>query len=1146
MNYMRRLIFLLIISISSNLISSGQVLINEICSANGDIVYDPDFYEFSGWIELYNSGNSAADISSYFISDDELEISKWQIPPGTIIAPNEYLIIWCDKKNTGYHTNFSLDSDGEVVVLSTSSQMQVDKVTFPKQYTNVSYGRLNNGSTIGHLTLPSPNNANNDSSGTVQLDKPTLSLKSGRYSSAQTVTITHTTAGAVIRYTLDGSEPTPTSLIYTDAIQITKTMTLKAKAYAPNFIPSKSEVKTYFINEHTFSLPVVSISTNPNYLFDDQIGIYTEGTNGIIGNCNSTPANWNQDWHRFAEFEFFEPNGNKKFDYGVELRIAGNCSRRRDQKSFAISADDKYGSNHFKEKLFDNKDADRYASFIFRNSGNDYQLHFRDAIMQLTAASQMDIDYMDYKPTIFYLNGEYWGIQNMREKLDGDFIESNYGINKDDVDMIEGISKVIEGSDEAYESYLESLNTMDLADPASFTFIDNHIDVQEYINYLTTEIYFCNTDWPNNNVKFWRQRSTNGKFRWILWDLDFGLGQNPRSYSTHPTLEYVTDDASTGSGNSPASTLHIRLVMQNPEFKERFIKTLNTAMSSTFSPENFNKQIEIFKNRIKNEMPYHKQRWGGTMDNWELEIEKAKRFIAERQIYMNKHMSDFFGLGENIHLTVFSNIDGAGSFYLNNTITSPIVNGPYFKGTSYTVKAIPSTGYRFKHWKITKANVKPITIAKRGDTWKYYDLGSMPPGGDWTSITFDDTSWLQGEAELGYGDGDEKTIVSYGGNANDKFITTYFRKNFQIEGGDIPDIGQLMGGINFDDGVVVYLNGTEVYRANMPAGIITYSTQASQQPSVENVFQSITINKNLLQAGVNVLAVEVHQANATSSDVSFDFELYTTLIRDSVVYTSTDIEITETAELYTTMEAVFEAVTPITGIVINEIGASSPGITDNFNEQEDWIELYNAGTTSVDITGFYFTDDRLQKTKYQIPKSENNDNVILPNSYKLLWADDDIEQGSLHLSFKLSADGEEVAIYQLVGKDTITIDEMSFPAQPAQSSFARIPNVTGPFLSTETMTPGSENILKVITAVEDYPNPLISIYPNPASDEINITSSEHILHTALFNIYGIEMKKSEIQGLNSRLSISHLPDGIYVLLLKTSTTTMKAKVIKRQ
>jgi Lamin Tail Domain len=198
MSFNHRLLLVLITTLSCSFLSSGQVLINEICSANGDIAYDPDFYDFSGWIELYNSGNSTADISGYFISDDELEIAKWQIPPGTTIAPNQYLIIWCDKKNTGYHTNFSLDSDGEVIIFSNVSQAQVDKITFPKQYTNVSYGRLNNGSSIGYLTLPSLNEANNNSSGTVQLDNPTVSLKSGRYASEQTATITHTIAGAVI------------------------------------------------------------------------------------------------------------------------------------------------------------------------------------------------------------------------------------------------------------------------------------------------------------------------------------------------------------------------------------------------------------------------------------------------------------------------------------------------------------------------------------------------------------------------------------------------------------------------------------------------------------------------------------------------------------------------------------------------------------------------------------------------------------------------------------------------------------------------------------------------------------------------------------------------------------------------------------
>lgn len=1119
----------------------GQVLISELCPANGDLAYDPDYFNFSGWVELHNYGNSPVDISGYYLSDDALTTAKWQIPAGTILGANAYLIIWCDKKDTGYHTNFSLDSDGEDLVLSNASQVIEDLIKFPQQFTNVSYGRLSNGS-IGYMTVPTLNEANNDLTGTVVLDNPIVSLKSGRYASSQTVTLSHITAGVVIRYTLDGSEPTQSSEIYTNEISIPKTLTLKAKAFSNNFLPSKTEVKTYFINEHEFSLPVISISTNPNYLFSDYTGMYVVGTNGITGHCMVTPANWNQDWDRHAVFEYFDQTGAKKFDQGVELRIGGDCTRQKAQKSFVLAADDKYGRNHINEKLFDNKDATRYGGFIYRNGGNDNNvIHFRDALIQHIAASTMDIDYMDYKPTIFYLNGEYWGIQNMREKINGDYIESNYGISKNDIDLIEKYKTAIEGTADAYKNYIDGLQLIDLTDPSSFSYIDEHIDVQEFINYLVTEIYFFNPDWPSNNITFWRQRSTNGKFRWILWDIDQGLGLNYPS--DHPTLDYVTNEGPTTGANSAEATLHIRLLLQNPVFKDLFIKSFATAMSSTFSPANFNKQMEIFKNRIKDEMPYHKARWGGTMDDWEFEIERAKTFMAERQPFMTQYLASFFGLNESIMMDVFSSPPNAGSFHFNNTITTPVVSGPYLKGESFTIKAVPAPGYTFSHWNISKENIKPISIARRGDVWRYFDQGSLPAS-DWTSTTYDDTTWPEGNAEFGYGDGDETTIVSYGPDNTNKYITTYFRKKFSIDGADLPDMENLSGAVNFDDGVIVYLNGTEVYRNNMPAGTAGFSTRASVSQPIENTFEVFTVDKNLLQAGDNVLSVEVHQSNPGSSDLSFDLELSTTVNGEVIESTSSNIEISEVAETYITMEAFFEPVQPILGIVINEIGATSPGITDDFGQQEDWIELYNTNSTSVNLAGLYITDDFTQKTKYRIPEGANNETEIGANSYKIIWADNETDQGPLHAGFRLSADGEYVGIFQAVSDGITALDEVTFPPQIAETSFARIANITGPFVTTPVITPGSENMLEVLTGFEEDPNRFISVYPNPTTEEITIRSSELIHQVSLYNAYGMELKKVEMHSLTGSLSLSSFPTGIYILLLETESVSKTMKVIK--
>lgn len=1124
--------------------SYSQVLINEICSANGDVLYDPDFYNYSPWVELYNAGNGTVNLGGFYLSDDDTQRNKWRIPTGTSIPAKGFLILWCDNENTGLHTNFSLDSDGETVVLSNASQVLVDKIVFPKQYTNVSYGRLTNGgSEIGYMTTPTYKAGNNNKTGSERLANPNVSQPAGRYVGTVSVTLSHPQAGVVIRYTTDGSDPSETSAQYSGPVLMASTTTLKAKAFASGFLPSKTEANTYFINQHGFTLPVLSIATTPDYLWNNTFGIYTDGTNGVTGNCQDTPKNWNRDWKRHATIEYFEPTGEKVWDQGVDIRIGGACSRGFPQKSFVVQADDKYGKNHIDEKLFDNKTAESYGGFFLRNSGNDFNTtFFRDALQQRLAASQMDLDYMDYKPTIFYLNGQYWGIQNMREKIDGDYIESNYGIDKDDVDLIETWGNAIEGTADAYNTYLSTLQSMDRSTDEAFAYIDSHIDVQEYINYLTTEIYLCNTDWPGNNQKFWRQRSTNGKFRWILWDLDFGLGlYTGASYPTHPTLEFATDPDNTSWPNPAASTLHIRLVLENPEFRKRFIQTFAAAMSSSFSPTIFNTYMTEFQQRIQAEVPYHKDRWGGTTNDWNWEVERAKTFIQQRQPYMAGHFADFFGLNQRVTMNVSSAPAGASGFLFNSVKSNgPIVNGVYYLGLEYSIEALPALGYSFDHWTITKQDIVTQTLIAQGSAWRYFDQGSLPAA-NWTVAAYNDGAWGQGNAQLGYGDGDEQTVVGYGADPNNKYPTTYFRRVIDLDATDIANLGDITGGVNFDDGVVVYVNGVEVFRNNMPAGTISNGTFATQAVADENAFVSFTFNKSLFVIGANVIAVEVHQSSGSSSDVSFDLHLTSTKTGTSSESTSTDPVLTGVVDSNLTLVAHFNVVPVLTGLVINELSASPSDVTDEFGEDDDWIEILNNTDSPLDLAGLYITDALANKNKYQIPTGSSQ-TVIPAHGYKVLWADDAPGQGVLHLPFKLSADGEAVGLYQLVNGSYNTLDEITFGVQQPATSFARIPDGTGPFTTTSVLTPGATNVFGVVTGVEEDLLRMIRVFPNPTTDRVIIQSSAtDVRQIRVVDLVGREIFRT---GGVTEATVTLPSRGVYVIQLVTSSGTAAVKVVR--
>lgn len=1131
---MRKVFIFLLLSISSS--SFGQVLLNEICPANADINYDPDFYNFSGWVELYNLGTSSVNISGYYLSDDESNPRKWRIPSNTSIGAGSYLLIWCDNMNTGRHTSFELDSEGEDVVLSNASGVLLNKITFPKQLANISYGRTTNGlGAWAFLSTPTPGGPNNPTTATQQLSKPSFSVQGGRFSSGVQLTFTHNNINAEIRYTTDGSEPTATSAKFTSAFSVHTTRTIKAKAFAPGYLPGETEAQTYFINEHDFSLPVISISMKPDYLYDNTIGIYIAGTNGIPGYCTDTPLNWNQDWDRHAVFEYYDKDGKRLFNQAVDVRIGGNCSRQQPQKSFAIKARDKYGSNIMNYKFF-NKSVNQFGGLMLRNSGNDFNVTmFRDAFMQALPVGQMDVDYMDYQPTILYLNGQYMGIQNLREKIDGDYIESNFNVDKDDVDLLETYENALEGSSDGYVNYRTALEGMDRTTVAAYNFIDQHIDIQEYINYLVAEIYYANTDWPGNNMKFWRDASVNGKFRWILWDTDFGfyLATDP----WHPTLNFVTETNGPGWPNPEWSTRHIRMVLENPIIRERFIQTMNTALNTMFHPDRVNNIVDQFQNRIAAEMPYHKVRWGGSMGDWNWHVQRLRDFSTQRNVYMRQHLAEFFGLTGTVYVSTEVK-EGEGKIRMNEVLSEGNAPQSYIKNLPINIEPIPAFGYQFKEWRIIKYELSSVNLITTADTWKYFDQGSEPS--NWKTEAFNDAAWASGQAQLGYGEGDEQTVVSFGPNPSNKYPTTYFRKNFTVS--DTVGLQGLNGSILVDDGAVIYLNGIEMARINMPGGIISYSTFALDG-TVEGAYTSFVIPKGLIKPGSNTLAVEVHQNNATSSDLSFDLSLNTNRLGVSTVITSSTGSRTDIAEDNIHYEAYFEPsdVSPVTGIVINEINATDSELLDNAGEAEDWIELYNAGSQAVNLAGLYMTDNLNTHTKHQLQAGTGNEMILQPGEYKILWADEDLTQGADHLDFKLSADGEAIGLYQIDGENIHTIDEFVFGAQLFSGSFSRIPNATGPFIFTKNSTPAVFN--EIITGIE---NELlsVSVYPNPVRTNLYIESPSIIEHAQLTDCLGrIIENVSNVQ--QHTLSLVGNPAGIYILRLKSGNRLKTIKIIKQ-
>jgi len=636
---------------------SAKVWINEFMQSNIDLVRD-DLQEFpDSWIELYNDSDEPVDIINWTISNVSIYQNGWKINKSFILQPESYLLIYADKAEQGLHTNFRLEtSSGGSIFLFDADGNQVDAVVnIPKQPApNIARGRISDGGpSWAYFINATPGSENTGKTSNVLLPQPVFSQTGGIFKDTVFVNLSipplapSTIVLSDIYYTLDNSEPTLESPSYTEELIISKTTVVRAKLIHPNYLNDLSKVHSYIIVEKDPPLPVISISTDSTYLWDEEFGLYCIGNGeyGLIANGTTYPANWNNDWRRPINLEYFTNESKTSvINQFCEFRIAGGWSRALPQKSFIAYAKKRFGTNRFYYDFFEEKPNQNIKSFMIRNAGNDFMYsHFRDAACQLFFGGKVDIDYQAFQPAITYLNGNYWGIMNLRERSEEDFILANYGL--EDIDVVENWRGELKTGD--LVAWNQLMN--ELRKPYSqrnYKWIMDQIDINEFINYMILQIYVSNTDFPISNVSMWRPHSTGGKWRFILKDLDFGLGTvidlNP---VTHNALEYNTEN------DDDCRKLFNSLLMQD-FFKKDFYSRFAIYMGDIFNYTSTSQIIDSIKTLIEPAMQDHIARWAPEirrpmdMNLWHHEISKMKEWCNGRNAEVYKHLRDFFFLGD--------------------------------------------------------------------------------------------------------------------------------------------------------------------------------------------------------------------------------------------------------------------------------------------------------------------------------------------------------------------------------------------------------------------------------------------------------------------------------------------------------------------
>lgn len=610
------------------------------------------------------------------------------------------------------HTNFKLSASGETVYLTHESTGIADSLTFTTIPPNYSFGLpVANPDIQVIFVLPTPGypNAGPFFEGIVN-DEVQFSIDQMFLSGAQPLALSGADENGEIRYTLDGSEPTANSNLYQQPITISSNRVVRARIFRDDFLPGKIGTRTYLF-ENSHDLPVVSVTTDPDNLWDNETGIYVLGSSYE----NAFPffgANFWEDWERPANIELMEPWGETIFSANCGIKIFGGWSRGNAQKSLSIFFRSSYGDPVVEYPIFNNKPINEFHSLVLRNSGNDWNVSMMRDGMMTSLMETMDIDFQAYRPAVLYLNGEYWGIHNIREKTNEDFLEANHGVPADQIDLLERNAEIVEGSNEDYLDMINFLETTDISQPDNYELISQRMDISNFTDYFISQIYIDNTDWPGNNIKFWRSREEGGKWRWILFDTDFGFSIWSDANYLNNTLAFATNPNGPGWPNPPWSTFLFRTLLENMEFRDYFINRFADLMNTTFKPLAVKNHIDVLAGDIESEMSRHFNRWPGSNTwNWNNEIDKMKTFANSRVYYVRNHIRSKFSLPNQHAISLDKYPQQGGSVQLNTlTLHDTPWSGIYFQTVPIKLTALPYPGYVFDRWEVNGQVMNEETI----------------------------------------------------------------------------------------------------------------------------------------------------------------------------------------------------------------------------------------------------------------------------------------------------------------------------------------------------------------------------------------------------------------------------------------------------
>lgn len=717
-------IFTLLSILSTSLYA--QVVINEFTAANYD---QTDFLSGAGtnyadWIELYNAGAASANIGGYYLSDNLTNPQKWQIPAGTTIAAGARLVFLADGDDTfanGYnHTDFKLTQTKgtEHIVFSNASGTVLESIAlnYPNKK-NESRARLTDGSANwGIQETPTPGAANNTNKERYCL-KPTFSIAPGFYAATQTLTLSNTEPTSSIRYTTNGSEPTSSSTLYAGPITIAATTVIKAKTYSTNanIISSHTETNTYFINDyHTTKVISVSGGTQLASLF---------------GGTQNEPQGW---------LELFETDGSFLTEATGEFNKHGNDSWAYSQRGVDFIARDQFGTNYaLLDEIFDTKNRNEFQRVILKCGASDNYpfegqananyageyggAHIRDAfINEMSQLGDLRLDERSNEFAVLYMNGSYWGVYDIREKVDdADFTDHYYNQGAKNIQYLKtwGGTWAEYGGTQAtqdWDALVTFITTNDMTIPANYAYVDTVFNTGSLIDYFILNGFVVNADWLNWNTSWWRGLKPTGdkkKWRYTLWDMDATFNHYT-NYSSVPSQNANSDPCNPDDLPDLGGQGHVPIwnaLKENDNFFADYANRYAELSSTVFSCDSMHNLLNRMTAEIIGEMPAHIARWGGSMTEWQNNVDSLHAFIDTRCANVLTGLVNCdTALSGPYQLTLEVFPAGEGKIQMGSvTPANYPFTATYFGGVNINLSADPNQCWVLDYWTIANDTIFP-------------------------------------------------------------------------------------------------------------------------------------------------------------------------------------------------------------------------------------------------------------------------------------------------------------------------------------------------------------------------------------------------------------------------------------------------------